>query len=180
MPTTHETSHLLTHKERTKIINCVKKLVPERYINISNPNQDYGPWLALVDERMPHLMNDDVPAFEAGVSELLKSLGSSHTAFFHERRDSIPPPYSINATLRPVDTTHGKRRIDRVRWRNTVASLVKKSRMAAAQGLEEFAYAGLKSGYIIVHEMRHAFVNQGKPRTVILIWVTYVDVPLGN
>ncbi len=109
MPTTHETSHLLTHKERTKIINSVKKLVPERYINISNPNQDYGPWLALVDERMPHLMNDDVPAFEAGVSELLKSLGSSHTAFFHERRDSIPPPYSINATLRPVDTTHGKR-----------------------------------------------------------------------
>ena len=109
MPTTHETSHLLTHKERTKIINSVKKLVPERYINISNPNQDYGPWLALVDERMPHLMNDDVPAFEAGVSELLKSLGSSHTAFFHERRDSVPPPYSINATLRPVDTTHGKR-----------------------------------------------------------------------
>src|SRR6266566_4748350 len=54
MPTTHETSHLLTHKERTKIINSVKKLV-------------------------------------------------------HERRDSIPPPYSINATLRPVDTTHGKR-----------------------------------------------------------------------
>src|SRR6266513_1212801 len=109
MPTTHETSHLLTHKERTKIINSVKKLVPERYINISNPNQDNGPWLALVDERAPHLMNDDVPAFEAGVSELLKSLGSSHTAFFHERRDSIPPPYSINATLRPVDTTHGKR-----------------------------------------------------------------------
>src|SRR6266513_3410236 len=109
MPTTHETSHLLTHKERTKIINSVKKLVPERYINISNPNQDNGPWLALVDERAPHLMNDDVPAFEAGVSELLKSLGSSHTAFFHERRDSIPPPYSINATLRPVDTAHGKR-----------------------------------------------------------------------
>src|SRR5437667_58932 len=109
MPTTHETSHLLTHKERTKIINSVKKLVPERYINISNPNQDYGPWLALVDERMPHLMNDDVPAFEAGVSELLKSLGSSHTAFFHERRDSIPPPYSINATLRPVETLTGKR-----------------------------------------------------------------------
>ena len=81
----------------------------------------------------------------------------------------------------PMSGIHwAQRRIDRVRWRNTVASLVKKSSMAAAQGLEEFAYAGLKSGYIIVHEMRHAFVNQGKPRTVILIWVTYVDVPLGN
>src|SRR5437667_3896934 len=109
MPTTHETSHLLTHKERTKIINSIKKLVAERHINVSNPNQDYGPWLALVDERTPHLMNADGPAFEAGVSELIKSLGSSHTAFFHERRDSIAPPYSINATLRPVDTAHGKR-----------------------------------------------------------------------
>src|SRR5260370_1310020 len=48
-------------------------------------------------------------AFEAGVSELLRALGSSHTAFFHQRRDSIPAPYSINATLRPVETVDGKR-----------------------------------------------------------------------
>src|SRR5438552_3643085 len=108
-----------TPKERTKLIASIQKLVPERHINVSNPNQDYGPWLALVDERTPHLMNADGPAFEAGVSELIKSLGSSHTAFFHERRDSIAPPYSINATLRPVDTAHGKRCIDGVRWRNT-------------------------------------------------------------
>ena len=107
---THETSQqVLTDKERTKIINSIKKLVRERHINVSNPNQGYGPWIAMVDERTPHLMSADRPAFEAGVSELLKALGSSHTVFFHKRRDCIPPPYSINATLRPVDTAHGKR-----------------------------------------------------------------------
>jgi len=98
-----------TPKERAKLIASIKKLVPERHINVSNPNQDYGPWLAVVDERTPHLLSMDTPAFEAGMSELLKELGSSHTAFFHQRRDSIPAPYSINATLRAVDSPHGKR-----------------------------------------------------------------------
>lgn len=109
MSITLKTSPFLTHQERTKIIKSIKKLVPEQHINVSNPNQDYGPWLALVDERTPHLMGADRPAFEAGLSELLEALGSSHTAFVPERRDSIAPPYSINATLRPVDTAHGKR-----------------------------------------------------------------------
>src|SRR5258707_964363 len=100
----------LTKKDRAKILSILKKLVPERHINVSNANQDYGPWHALVDERMPHLVDVDTPeAFEAGVSELLKALGSSHTAFFHQRRDSVPAPYSINATLRAVDTPEGKR-----------------------------------------------------------------------
>ena len=100
----------LTQKDRAKILSVLKKLVPERHINVSNANQDYGPWIALVDERMPHLIDvDTTEAFEAGVSELLKALGSSHTAFFHQRRDSVPAPYSINATLRAVDTPEGKR-----------------------------------------------------------------------
>jgi C-terminal processing protease CtpA/Prc len=98
-----------TLKERTKLIASINKLVPERHINVSNPNQDYAPWLALVAERTPHLLSMDTPAFEAGMGELLKELGSSHTAFFHQRRDSIPAPYSISATLRVVDSPQGKR-----------------------------------------------------------------------
>src|SRR5712692_521108 len=100
----------LPQKDRAKILSVLKKLVPERHINVSNPNQDYRPWIALVDERMPRLIDlDDAQAFESGVNELLRSLGSSHTAFFHQRRDSVPAPYSINATLRAVDTPDGKR-----------------------------------------------------------------------
>ncbi len=100
----------LSQKDRAKILSVLRKLVPERHINVSNPNQDYAPWIALVDERMSHLIAvDDTKAFEAAVSELLRALGSSHTAFFHQRRDSVPAPYSINATLRAVDTPAGKR-----------------------------------------------------------------------
>src|SRR5437667_5733190 len=95
-------------KDRAKVISMIKKLVFERHINVSNPNQDYGPWLSLVDEETQHLMDVEKEAFEAGTSELLRALGSSHTAFFHQRRHSIPAPYSINATLRPVETVTGK------------------------------------------------------------------------
>lgn len=106
----HDTSSQLPpHKDRAKIISTIKKLVSERHINVSNPNQDYGSWLALVDEQTPRLMELEREPFEAGVGELLRALGSSHTAFFHQRRDSIPAPYSINATLRPVETLTGKR-----------------------------------------------------------------------
>jgi carboxyl-terminal processing protease len=96
-------------KDRATIISRIKKLVSERHINVSNPNQDYRPWLALVDEKTPRLMELEREAFEAGMGELLRALGSSHTAFFHQRRHSIPAPYSINATLRPVETLTGKR-----------------------------------------------------------------------
>src|SRR5258706_6650112 len=59
---------------------------------------------------MPRLIDlDNRKAYEAGVSELLRALGSSHTSFFHQRRDSFPAPYSINATLRAVETPLGKR-----------------------------------------------------------------------
>src|SRR5712664_599355 len=111
MPLRQNTTLLpLTRKDRAKILSVLKKLVPERHINVSNPNQDYGSWIALVDERMPSLIDvDSTEAFENGVSELLRALGSSHTAFFHQRRDSVPAPYSINATLRAVDTPDGKR-----------------------------------------------------------------------
>ena len=107
--TQSSSTQLPSPKDRAKIISTIKKLVSERHINVSNPNQDYRPWLALVDEKTPCLMELEREAFEAGMAELLRVLGSSHTAFLHQRRDSIPAPYSINATLRPVETLTGKR-----------------------------------------------------------------------
>src|SRR5438445_922085 len=107
--TPNASSQVPAPKDRAKIISAIKKLVSERHINVSSPNQDYGAWLSLVDEETQHLMDVEKEAFEAGTSELLMVLGSSHTAFFHRRRDSIPAPYSINATLRPVETLTGKR-----------------------------------------------------------------------
>src|SRR5712664_1330052 len=100
----------LTRADRAKILTTIRKLVPERHINVSNPNQDYGPWLTLVDKLTPHLIDgDDTETFEAGVSELLRALGSSHTAFFHQHSNGVPALGSINATLRAVDAPDGKR-----------------------------------------------------------------------
>jgi carboxyl-terminal processing protease len=109
MSPAHDTSsHVSAPKDRAKIISNIKHLVSECHINVSNPNQDYAPWLALVDRRTPDLLKAETPNFETGIGELLKELGSSHTAFFHQR-DSIPAPYSINATLRPIETINGRR-----------------------------------------------------------------------
>lgn len=97
-------------KERVCIVNRIKQLVRSRHINVSNPSQDYRPWFELVDERSDALVgsaNDQ--EFERGVKELVNRLGSSHTAFFHIRHDNVPAPYSINATMRAVDTIRGKR-----------------------------------------------------------------------
>src|SRR5260370_14115899 len=101
----HASRQVPAPKDRAKIISAIKKLVLERHINVSNPNRDYRPWIALVDERMPRLIDlDDAQAFETGVGELLRALGSSHTAFFHQSPYSVPAPDSINATLRAVGT----------------------------------------------------------------------------
>src|SRR5258708_4930906 len=107
--TPNASTQVPARKDRAKIISTIKKLVSKRHINVSNPNQDYSPWLSLVDQQTPRLIEVAREAFEAGVSELLGALGSSHTAFFHQRRDNIPAPYSINATLRRVETVDGER-----------------------------------------------------------------------
>src|SRR5258708_14348914 len=100
----------LTREDRARILSTIRTLVPERHINVSNPNQDYGPWLALVDKLTPHLIDDaDSETFEGGLSELLRALGSSHTAFFHQHSNGVPALGSINASLRAVDAPDGKR-----------------------------------------------------------------------
>src|SRR5260370_12886431 len=93
----HASRQVPAPKDRAKIISAIKKLVPERHINVSNPNQDYRPWIALVDERLPRLIDlDDAQAFEVGVGEPLKALGSRHTAFFPPPRGHVPPPHSTH------------------------------------------------------------------------------------
>ena len=41
--------------------------------------------------------------FVAGVRELLAGLRTSHTSFFHDVPDLLPPQYTLNATLRKVE-----------------------------------------------------------------------------
>jgi carboxyl-terminal processing protease len=96
------------HKDRVYLVNRIKQLISSRHINVSNPSQDYRPWLDLIDQRSGTLVRStNEQEFERGIREVLNDLGSSHTTFFHIH-DNVPAPYSINATLRTVDTTSGK------------------------------------------------------------------------
>ena len=100
----------MAQKDRLYIVNRIRQLISSRHINISNPNQDYRPWLELLDQRSDALIHSATDQeFERGIRDALNRLGSSHTAFFHISNDNVPAPYSINATLRAVDTTSGKR-----------------------------------------------------------------------
>jgi carboxyl-terminal processing protease len=101
---------VLSEKDRFKILRTIRKLVPDRHINVANLNQDYKNWIALLDQCTPDLVRvEDVPEFENGVRKILAALGSSHTAFFHANGAEVPPRHAINATLRSIDTAHGKR-----------------------------------------------------------------------
>jgi carboxyl-terminal processing protease len=101
---------LLTTRDKAKILDSVKKLVVERHINVRQPDQDYGKWLAAVEERRPSLLaGEDAQAFETGVRQLLQELGSSHLAFFRRDGSRIPAPYAIHASVRAVDTPLGLR-----------------------------------------------------------------------
>jgi len=106
----HTSNPDLTRQDRTRILRVLKRLVPERHINVNNLNQDYSEWIALLDARTPSLIAiTEAGLFETEVNYLLALLGSSHTAFFHQRRQSMPSPYSINATLTAVETSTGRR-----------------------------------------------------------------------
>lgn len=99
-----------TKEQRAQIIEAVKRLVVEKHVNVANPRQNYDSWAELVDAESPRIVEQaDVEAFESGVRGLLDALGSSHTAFFRSDGNDVPPPHSIHAALKRVDTNRGPR-----------------------------------------------------------------------
>jgi C-terminal processing protease CtpA/Prc len=60
---------------------------------------NYEEWARSFDGRSSELVNADADAFERGIQDLLKELGSSHTGFYHEGLNRQLPQHVINATL---------------------------------------------------------------------------------
>ena len=85
-------------KERARILASIKKLVLKHHINVGGVS--YDAWTTTVDQRTPELLTVETRQFEIGVRQLLSELGSSHTAFYHERGKQLLPQHTINATLR--------------------------------------------------------------------------------
>ena len=110
MAALREKENSLTLKDREEILKNIRKVIASRHINVGRPNQDYKEWLGVFDGRVSQLASIcDTERFEKGVSELLQVLASSHLAFFHKNTAKVPAPYSINSSLRAVDTPLGKR-----------------------------------------------------------------------
>ncbi len=91
----------LTEEQKSDILNRVKKRVLEKHINVANPSQDYAAWATTVDEQARDLLRSNDEEFENGIRRLLSLLGSSHTGFYR-KNGAIPAPYSIHATVSPV------------------------------------------------------------------------------
>jgi carboxyl-terminal processing protease len=88
----------LNRKERIEILTALKKQVLKHHFNVARVDQ--AAWVNRVDECMPALLSGDKKHFEGAVRDLIAELGSSHTAFYHERTNRFTPQHTINATLR--------------------------------------------------------------------------------
>src|SRR6266481_2754473 len=68
-------------------------------------------------------------------------------------------------------------RVDGIGGGNAVTVLVKESGVATAKCSEEFRHASFKCfGIVAVNEARRMFIDQRKPRIVVLVWIADVDV----
>jgi carboxyl-terminal processing protease len=107
---TIQSNNALTFKDKEKILNSIRKLISSRHVNVGPSSLDYAEWFATFDGRTAELLSTpDTPLFEKGVREMLQLLGTSHTGFFQKNVTKVPAPYSINASLRAVDSQSGKR-----------------------------------------------------------------------
>jgi C-terminal processing protease CtpA/Prc len=87
----------LTQNRRKNILRAVRKRVLKSHFNVAGV--DYDAWLESFDGCSGELLTGDVGAFESGIQDVLKGLGSSHTGFYHERPSRLLPQHTINATL---------------------------------------------------------------------------------
>ena len=87
-------------KQREKILNRVSRLVETKYFD---PRFDESKWRTLVAERRDAILVSPTPEeFEKAMHELVSTLGTSHTAFFHRNVRPIPPRHPVRWHRRAV------------------------------------------------------------------------------
>ncbi len=97
----------LDRKHREKILDRVSRLVETKYFD---PDFDPATWRQQLDERREAILGSaTAEAFEQGVHDLVSTLGTSHTAFFHRNLRPVPSRQAICATLIQEETPDGPR-----------------------------------------------------------------------
>ena len=94
-------------KRRQKILDRVSRLVETKYFD---PDFDPQAWRRQVEERRAAIL--DAPTaqdFERATHDLVSTLGTSHTAFYHRDLRPVPSRQAICATLNRIETLDGPR-----------------------------------------------------------------------
>ncbi len=91
----------LTRKQREQIFDKTTKTVTKGYFN---PNFNGTNWPSLASERRQNIIAlDDPLAFELGMHDLVRSLKTSHTGFFHQSVKRVPARLAIGASFRRAE-----------------------------------------------------------------------------
>jgi carboxyl-terminal processing protease len=97
----------LSRQQRAKIFDKTERAVLRSYFD---PGFNGSGWPERAErEREGILSTDDPEAFELAMHDLVRSLGTSHTGFFHQSVRRVPARLAIGASFRKVETMDGFR-----------------------------------------------------------------------
>jgi carboxyl-terminal processing protease len=115
----------LTYEQRASIYDKTVKKVTKHYFD---PNFNGTNWPARAKEKREQILaKEDPEMFESAMHDLVRSLGTSHTGFFHQSVRRVPARLAIGANFSKVEAD------GRVSW---VAQDVHDGGPAASAGLK--------------------------------------------
>ena len=95
----------LTFDQRVNIFNKTAAKVTKDYFD---PKFNGVDWPKIASERRDRILSlDDAEAFELAMHDLVRTLGTSHTGFFHQSVRRVPARLAIGATFGKVDSETG-------------------------------------------------------------------------
>jgi C-terminal processing protease CtpA/Prc len=95
----------LTNAQRAAIFDKVARAVEKQYFDPNFNGTDWPRRAADARDRIIALSEPD--GFESAVHELVSSLGTSHTGFFHQSVRRLPSRLAIAATFHKIDSSSG-------------------------------------------------------------------------
>ena len=95
----------LTFDQRANIFDKTVAKVTKDYFD---PKFNGVDWPKIASERRASILSlDDAEAFELAMHDLVRTLGTSHTGFFHQSVRRVPARLAIGATFGKVDSETG-------------------------------------------------------------------------
>src|ERR1700743_783013 len=97
----------LSKEQRASIFDKTAKKVTKQYFDPAYNGTD---WPRRAKERRDQIVaTEDPEQFELSMHDLVRSLGTSHTGFFHQSVKRVPARLAIGANFRKGETAEGFR-----------------------------------------------------------------------